>query len=58
MTGLLIKLIFIINAKLKKQLIRIAIIKIQILHFPFNMYTGAIISEGLSPLYVNKSSTL
>ena len=58
MTGLLIKLIFIINAKLKKQLIRIAIIKIQIFYFPLNMYTGVIVSKGLSPLYINKSSTL
>jgi len=58
MTRLLIKLIFIVNAKLKKQLIRIAIIKIQILYFFFNICIKVIISEGLSPLYVNKSLTL
>jgi hypothetical protein len=58
MTRLLTKLIFIINTKPKKQLIRTIIIKIQILYFPLNIYTGAIVGEGSSPLYINRSLTL
>jgi len=49
---------FIIDIKLKKQLIRTAVMKIKILYFSLNIFTGVIISEGSSPLYVNRSSTL